>query len=164
MTCSKNSNAPCCGFWQPLLYHWSPCCVVLLLDLRPGATYTDPLSSAVHLLAAALFLTLRPLPPVKAALPEEHQDLFRYALRSGVLPIASLFSDWRHELARQAAAQILALRVLPTGTVLAILLDVYGIYLDPEGRHFFLSCAAATTAFAAAAFTLSAVRLKTLAS
>jgi hypothetical protein len=163
MTCSKNSDAPCHGFWQPLLYHWPRAawsCSWIFVQAPPIQT----LSSAVHLLAAALFLTLRPLPPVKAALPEEHQDVFRYALRSGVLPIASLFSDWRHEVARQAAAQILALRVLPTGTVLAILPDVYGIYLDPEGRHFFLSCAAATTAFAAAAFTLSAVRLKTLAS
>jgi hypothetical protein len=126
-----------------------PMCLVLLLDLHPGTTYTDHLSSAVHLLAAALFLTLRPLPPVKAALPEEHQDLFRYALRSGVLPIASLFSDWSHELARLAKAQILALRVLPTGTVLAILLDVYGVTLIPReplfpllrrGHHGFRRC------------------------
>lgn len=137
-----------------------PVCLVLLLDLHPGTTYTDHVSSAIHLVAAALFLTLRPLLPAKTALPEEHQDLFRYALRSGVLPIASLFSDWRHELAKGAKAQILALRVLPAGTGLAILLDVYGMHLDPGGRHFFLSCAAATTVFAAAAFTVSAVRLK----
>jgi hypothetical protein len=139
-----------------------PMCLVLLLDLHPGTTYTDHLSSAVHLLAAALFLTLRPAPPSKTALPEEHQDLFRYALRSGVLPIGSLFSDWSHELAHGARAQILALRVLPAGTGLAILLDVYGLHLDPTGRLFFLSCAAATTAFAAAAFTLSAVRLRNI--
>jgi hypothetical protein len=139
-----------------------PMCLVLLLDLHPGTTYTDHLSSAVHLLVAALFLTLRPVPPFKTALPEEHQDLFRYALRSRVLPIASLFSDWSHELAQEANAQILALRVLPAGTGLTILLDVYGMHLDPAGRLFFLSCAAATTAFAATAFTFSAVRLRNI--
>jgi hypothetical protein len=139
-----------------------PMCLVLLLDLHPGTTYTDHLSCAVHLLAAALFLTLRPLPSVKAELPEEHQALFRYALRSGVLPIASLFSDWSHELARLAKVQISALRVLPIWTVLAILLDVYGVHLDPAGDHFFLWCAVATTAFAATAFTFSAVRLRNI--
>lgn len=74
--------------------------------------------------------------------------------------MASLFSDWSHELAQGARAQILALRLLPTGTGLAILLDVYGMHLDPGGRIFFLSCAVGTTVFAAAAFTLSVVRLK----
>jgi hypothetical protein len=137
-------------------------CLVLLLDLHPSTTYTDHLSSAVHLLAAALFLTLRPLPPAKTELPEEHQDLFRYALRSGTLPIASLFSDWSNDLAQGARRQILALQVLPAGTGLTILLDVYGIYLDPPGRLFFLSCAASTMVFSAAAFTLSAVRLNNI--
>jgi hypothetical protein len=54
------------------------------------------------------------------------------------------------------------MRVLPTGTLLAILLDVYGTHLDPAGRHIFLWSAAATTAFAAAAFTITAVRLKNI--
>lgn len=141
-----------------------PCCLVLRLDLYPGTTYKNHLSSAVQLLAAGIFLVLRPLPAraLNATMPEEHRGQLRYALRSGVLPLASLFSDWRDELAQQGRAYSLALRVLPTGTAVVILVDVYGILRDPAGRLFFLWCAVAAATFGVAAFAFSAVRLKNI--
>jgi hypothetical protein len=141
-----------------------PCCMVLCLDLYPGTTYKNHLSSAVQLLAAGIFLVVRPLPAqaLNATIPEEHRGQLRYALRSGVLPLASLFSDWRDELAQQVRAYSLALRVLPTGTAVVILFDVYGILRDPVGRLFFLWCAVAAATFGVAAFAFSAVRLKNI--
>ncbi len=141
-----------------------PCCLVLLLDLYPGTSYANHLSSVVHLLATGLFLVLTPLPAqaMKATVPEEHKDQLRYALRSGALPLASIFSDWSNELAWRGRAHLLALRVLPAGTVAAIILDVYGILVSPADREFFLCCAAAAVAFGVAAIAFSAVRLRNI--
>lgn len=141
-----------------------PFCLVLLQDLYPGTSYANHLSSVVHLLATGLFLVLTPLPAqaVKATVPEEHKDQLRYALRSGVLPLASIFSDWSNELAWRRRAHSLALRVLPAGTVVAILLDVYGILLNPADHQIFLCCAAAAIAFGVAAIAFSAVRLRNI--
>jgi hypothetical protein len=141
-----------------------PCCVVLCLDLYPGTTYLDHLSSAVGLLAAAILLVLKPLPAQArpAAMPEGHQDQLKYALRSGALPLASLFSDWRDELAQQGRTYSLALRALPAGTAVVILFDGYGILRDPAGGLFFLCCAVATAVWGLAVFAFSAVRLNNI--
>ncbi|MDQ0635101.1 hypothetical protein QFZ40_003010 [Arthrobacter pascens] len=138
-----------------------PSSTVLCLDLYPGTTYLDHLSSAVGLLVAGILLVLKPVPArVLPALPEEHQDQLNYALRFGVLPLASLFSDWRDELAQQRRAYSLALRALPAGTAVVILFDGYGIFRDPAGCHFFLLCAVATAILGVAVFAFSAVRLR----
>jgi hypothetical protein len=141
-----------------------PCCLVLLLDLYPGSTYANHLTSVAQLVAAAIFLVLRPQPAQvwSATMPQEHKSQLRYALRSGVLPLASLFSDWSGELAQQGRAHSLALRVLPTGTAVVILFEAYGIFRDPAGQLFFLSCAVASATFAVAAFAFLAVRLKNI--
>jgi hypothetical protein len=141
-----------------------PCCMVLCLDLYPGTTCVDHLSSAAGLLAAGIVLALRPLPAqaLPAAMPEGHQDQLRYALRSGVLPLASLFSDWRDELAQQGRTYSLALRALPAGIAVVILIDGYGMLRDPAGRLFFLCCAVATAILGVAVFAFSAVRLKNI--
>ncbi|MET3350489.1 UNVERIFIED_ORG: hypothetical protein ABID57_002181 [Arthrobacter sp. UYEF1] len=141
-----------------------PCCMVLCLDLYPGTTYIDHLSSALGLLAAGCLLVLKPLAAqaLPAAMPEGHRDQMKYALRSGVLPLASLFSDWRDELAQQGRAYSLVLRALPAGTAVVILIDGYGLLRDPAGGLFFLCCAVATALLGVAVFAFSAVRLKTI--
>jgi hypothetical protein len=138
--------------------------MVLCLDLYPGTTHIEHLSSAVGLLAAGILLVLKPLlaQALPAALPDEHQDQLKYALRSGVLPLASLFSDWRDELAQQGRTYSLALRALPAGTAVVILIDGYGILRDPAGRLFFLCWAVATALLGVAVFAFSAVRLKNI--
>jgi hypothetical protein len=137
-----------------------PCILTVLLDLHPGTTYTDHLPSAIPLLLTGLALTLTPLPPdaVKDAVPGEQKDVVAYAIRSGALPIASLFSDWRGELERRSRAYSLALRVVPTATAVAIALDLYGILIDPAAFLFFLLSAAATSIFGLGAFALSTLR------
>jgi hypothetical protein len=138
--------------------------MVLCLYLYPGTTYVDHLSSAAGLLAAGIVLALKPLPAqaLPAAMPEGHQDQLRYALRSGVLPLASLFSDWRDELAQQGRAYSLVLRALPAGTAVVILIDGYGMLRDPAGRLIFLCCAVATALLGVAVLAFSAVRLKNI--
>ncbi|MGX1162122.1 hypothetical protein FBY31_3824 [Arthrobacter sp. SLBN-100] len=139
-----------------------PCCMVVCLDLYPGTTCIYAASSAVVLLAAGVVLALKPLPAgaLPAAMPEGHQDQLKYAVRSGVLPLASLFSDWRDDLAQQGRTYSLALRVLPTGTALVIVIDGYGILRDPAGDLFFLCCAVATATLGVAVFAFSTARLK----
>lgn len=139
-----------------------PCCMVLCLDLYPGTTYMDHVSSTVGLLAAGTLLVLKPLPArtLAAALPAEHRDQLKYALRSGELPLASLFSDWRGELGQQGRTCSLALRALPAGTAVLTLVDGCGILSDPAGCLFFLCSAVATATSGVAAFASSAVRLK----
>ncbi|TAP42862.1 hypothetical protein [Arthrobacter sp. S39] len=97
-----------------------------------------------------------------AAMPEEHQDQLKYAVRSGALPLASLFCDWPVELAQQGSAYSLALRALRAGTAVVILIDGYGILRDPAGRFFFLYCAVATATLGVAVFAFSTVRLKNI--
>lgn len=95
-------------------------------------------------------------------MPEGYQDQLKYAIRSGVLPLASLFSDWRDELAQQREAYSLALRALPAVTAVVTLIDVYGVLRDPAGGLFFLCCAVATATLGVAVFALSAVRLRNI--
>lgn len=127
----------------------------------PGTAYIDHLSSAMGLLAAGICLVLKPVPAqaLNTAMPEEHKGQLRYALRSGVLPLDSLFCDWRGELAQQERAYSLALRVLPTGTAVVVLIDGCGIPRDPAGGPFFLVSAIVTATFGLAAFGFSVVRL-----
>lgn len=141
-----------------------PCCLVVLVDSNPGTTYADHLSSAMLLLGAALLLILSPLPPgtVTDAVPEEHNEVFRYALRSGTLPIASLFSDWKGEIARRRRVLQLVLRALPTGTSVVIALELYGTLIDPAGDGFFLLAAGITAVFGAAMLAVTAIRLRNL--
>ncbi|MET4589777.1 hypothetical protein ABIA70_001374 [Arthrobacter sp. 754] len=149
--------------WPPAACFVSllPCCMVLCLDLYPGTTCMDHVSSAVGLFAAGTLLVLKPLPAraLPSTLPEEHREHVKYALRSGVLPLASLFSDWRDELAQRRRAYSLAIRALPAGTALVIVIDGYGILRDPAGSLFFLCCAVATAILGVAVFAISAVRL-----
>ncbi|MBT2523832.1 hypothetical protein [Arthrobacter sp. ISL-28] len=139
-----------------------PCCLVLLLDLHPGSTYLDHLSSAVNLVAEGILLVLKPVPApaLDASLPAEHQNQLRYALRSGVLPLASLFSDWRVDLGQWERTYSLALTVLPSATAGAVLLDLYGVLRDPAGGLFFLVSAVTAAATGVAAFAFAAVRFR----
>jgi hypothetical protein len=139
-----------------------PCCLVLLLNLYPGTTYELHLSSAVQLLTSGIMVALKPSPAhaLTVRMLEEQRIQLHYALRTGVLPLASLFSDWRDELAHYESAYSLALRVLPAGTAMVILFDIYGFLRDPTEGLFFLACAVATATFGVAAFASSAVRLQ----
>ena len=137
-----------------------PLCLVWMLELNPGTTYLDHLPAAIPMLGALVLLIApsRGTGP-DGALPDEHVDVFRYAIRSGVLPIASLFSDWRCELERRRSLLELVRRVLPTATGTACALDLYGALLDPAGRVFFLASAVAAATFGVAVYSLSSVRL-----
>lgn len=142
-----------------------PCCLVWQLDLNPGTTYLDHLPAAISLLGAGLLLLIAPPSATgpDRAVPYEHIDVFRYAIRAGVLPIASLFSDWSGELSRRRSHLKMALRILPLGTGVVCAMDIYGMFPDPGGYVFFLVSALAAMIFGVVAFPLSAVGLQNVA-
>src|SRR6478609_1782454 len=117
-----------------------PPCVVWQLELHPGTTYLDHVAATSALLCGVAFLLIAPSPRTDpdGSLPDEHIDVFRYAIRSGVLPIASLFSDWTRPLEQLRNVLAVVLRILPVITGAAVVMDLYGILLDPQGHVFFL--------------------------
>ncbi|TQJ40029.1 hypothetical protein FBY33_2069 [Arthrobacter sp. SLBN-112] len=141
-----------------------PCTMVVCLDLYPGKPFSGHLSSAAVLLAAGIVLVLEPSSALTlpVSIPKEHQDQLKYAIRSGILPLASLFSDWRDELAQYERTYSLALRALPAVTAAVTLVDVYGVLHDPAGGLFFLCCAVATAILGVAVLAFSAVRLRNI--
>lgn len=118
--------------------------------------------SAVNLLTGGILLVLKPLPALvlNAAISGEHKDQMRYALSSGVLPLASLFSDWRGDLARWEMTYSLALTVLPSATAAAVFLDLYGSLHDPAGALFFLVWAVIAAATGVATYAFAAIRCR----
>jgi hypothetical protein len=141
-----------------------PCCLVWQLDLHPGTTYLDHLGATIPLLWGGLLLLITPSPCTASnrSLPDEHIGLFRYAIRSGALPIASLFSDWTRPLEQLRNLLKIVLRSLPITTGAALATDLYGMLIDPKGYAFFLVSALAAMLFSLAAFSQSAVGLKTI--
>ncbi|MET3934642.1 hypothetical protein [Arthrobacter sp. OAP107] len=141
-----------------------PSCLVWQLELHPGTTYLDHLAATIPLLCGALFLLITPSSCTEPnrSLPDEHVDVFRYAIRSGALPIASLFSDWTRPLEQLRNLLKIVLRYLPITTVAALAMDLHGILIDPKGHAFFLVSALAAILFSLAAFSQSAVGLKNI--
>ncbi|MFF1252574.1 hypothetical protein ACFVYC_08770 [Pseudarthrobacter sp. NPDC058329] len=138
-----------------------PCCLVLQLEIHPGTAYLDHLPGTFAILAGGFLLIIRPAPESEQinSLPDAHVDVFRYAVHSGVLPIASLFSDWNDELVRIRKVLTLTLRSLPTATGAVLVIEVYGIFTYSEVQVFFLVSALASTAFSLFAFSRSTIAL-----
>ncbi|WP_018763301.1 hypothetical protein [Arthrobacter sp. 135MFCol5.1] len=138
-----------------------PCILALFLDLQPGTRITDHLPTAISVLITGLALMFSPRQgdTTKVGVPEDHQESLAYGIRTGTLPIASLFSDWRSELANRMTAYSSTLRILPTATAGATALDLYAALIDPTGGLFFLVSAAATLALGLGTYALSALRL-----
>lgn len=138
-----------------------PCILALFLDLHPGTRYTDHLPTAISVLITGLALMFSPRQrdTTKDRVPEEHKESLAYAIRTGTLPIASLFADWRSELADRMTAYSSTLRILPTATAGATALDLYAVLTDPTGDLFFLVSAAATLTFGLGIHVFAIVRL-----
>lgn len=138
-----------------------PCILALFLDLHPGTRYTDHLPTAISVLITGLALMFSPrqCDTTKDRMPEEHKESLAYAIRTGTLPIASLFSDWRSEVANHMTAYSSTLRILPTATAGSTALDLYAVLIDPTGGLFFLVSAAATLAFGLGIHVFALVRL-----
>ncbi|KRE75136.1 MULTISPECIES: hypothetical protein [Micrococcaceae] len=138
-----------------------PCCVLVLLELHPGTTVLEHLSEAFALIGGGLLLMVRR--PTgrehRRALPREHTEAFRYALRTGTLPLASLFSDWSGELAHHRFLLRTALRCVPALTWTALIMDLYGMLMYAEVLAFFLISALAAAVSGMAAFSRGTIAL-----
>lgn len=139
-----------------------PCCVLVLLELHPGTTFLDHLSGALTLLGAGLLLMVQRPAGLehRRALPREHVEAFRYAIRSGALPLASLFSDWSGELAHHRFLLKTALRCLPAVTCAVLAMDLYGMLMYAEDQSFFLISALAAAVSGMAAFSRATIALR----
>lgn len=136
-----------------------PCCVLVLLELHPGTPFPDHVSGAFTLLGAGLLLMVR-RPAAHSALPRDHVEAFRYAIRSAALPLASLFSDWSGELAHHRFLLKAALRCLPAVTCAVLAMDLYGMLMYGEDQSFFLISALAAAVSGLAAFSYATISLR----
>lgn len=138
-----------------------PSCLLLQLELHPDSTCVDQFSGAFTLTGGGFLLILRPSKATQSgsALPAAHADAFRYAIRSGVLPLASLFSDWSGELAHHRFLLTAALRGLPAVTWGVLATNFYGMLVHADIRLFFLISALASTLFNLAAFSFATIAL-----
>ncbi|ACL39700.1 hypothetical protein Achl_1717 [Pseudarthrobacter chlorophenolicus A6] len=138
-----------------------PSCLMLMLEMHPGTMYPDHLAGAFTVVAAGILLLIRPssAPGPRKRLPEAHVAAFRYAVRSGVLPLTSLFSDWSGELAHHRFLLKSALRGLPGVTWAVLIMDLYGMLAYTKDVAFFLSCALAAAGFSLAAFSRATIAL-----
>lgn len=152
------------GPWAPVgaAVFALPCCVLVLLELHPGTTFLDHLSAAITLLGAGFLLMVRGPAgyEYRRSLPREHVEAFRYAVRSGVLPLASLFSDWSGELAQHRFLLHTVLRGLPAVTCAVLALDLYGMLMYAEDQVFFLISALCAAISGMAAFSRATIALR----
>lgn len=131
-----------------------PCCLVVLLELHPGTTCVEHLPATLTILAGLLLLLIRPatLLEPQTPLPEAHVEVFRYAIRSGVLPIASLFSDWSDHLVQVDRLLNKAISALPLVSGTAMAVSLCGMIMHAESYIFFLGSTLAAAVFGLAAF------------
>jgi hypothetical protein len=72
-------------------------------------------------------------------LPEDQMRCFRYAARTGVLPLASLFRDWTTELTECRRGLERVLRALPATILVSFGSTVYGAAVLPGSYGYFLT-------------------------
>jgi hypothetical protein len=139
-----------------------PCCVLVLLELHPSSNFLDHLSGAVTLFIVGFLLIGRPATGSRShqALPREHVDAFKYAIRTGKLPLTSLFSNWSSELAQCRVLLDTALRILPAVTCAVLALNLYGMLIYAEDLAFFLFSALAAGVASLATFSSAAMALR----
>jgi len=118
--------------------------VALQVALNPGTTFRDHLwpSGAVFAVVITVSTLISPL-LMKAvlkdddSLSDEQTAALDLALRTGVLPLASLFADWGPTL-RKRRRDLVSSRWL--GPILAaglIALNIYDSLVDPDGAWFY---------------------------
>jgi hypothetical protein len=123
---------------------FAPIWLAWVTELQRGGRQLEEMWGSVPVLYELLLFVLVPSPVFRPAgtLSEDHEPSFQYAVRTGTLPLASLFGDWTEELMERRCGLERALRALPTCMVISA-----GCILDatadrPTGCEYFIACGA----------------------
>jgi ABC-type siderophore export system fused ATPase/permease subunit len=113
-----------------------------------------------------LLFVLIPSPVLKPActLSEDHMLCFAYAVRTGILPLASLFTDWTTELKGWRCGLERVLNVLPAATMISAGSSIYLAALVPGSYACFLTSAALSVFLGILLIKLISARLRNICS
>ncbi len=113
-------------------------------DARPGTAYWDLLRGNLPVFCGLFLFVLVPSPILKpgSTLPNNQLRCFRYAVGTGILPLASLFRDWTTELVERRRGLERALRALPVAILISGGSTVYAAAVLPGSYGYFLTSAA----------------------
>lgn len=118
-----------------------PVWLAWLADLRPGSSHWDLLWESLPLFCGLFLFVLIPSPVLKPActLPEDHMRSFEYAVRTGTLPLASLFIDWTPDLICWRGGLERILRALPATILVSAGSTAYAAAVLPGSWAYFLT-------------------------
>lgn len=113
-------------------------------DARPGTAYWDLLQGNLPVFYGLFLFVLVPSPILKPAstLPNNQLRCFRYAVGTGILPLASLFSDWTSELVERRCGLERVLSALPAIILIVAGSNVYAAAVLPVSYGYSLTSAA----------------------
>jgi hypothetical protein len=143
-----------------------PVSLAWLRDLWPGSSHWDQLWGNLPLFSEFLLFVLIPSPVLKPActLSEDHVLSFQYAVRTGILPLASLFSDWTAELMDWRCGLEKFLKALPAAILISAGSTVYAAAVIPVSSAYFLTCAATSVFLGIVLIKLIKARLRNVCS
>jgi hypothetical protein len=116
--------------------------VALQVALDPGTSFRDhlwPWGAVFALGITVLPLLMKASPKDDDILSDEQTAALELALRTGVLPLASLFADWGPALSKRSRDLMSGRwvgRILMAGV---IALNIYDSLVDPDGAWFWIS-------------------------
>jgi hypothetical protein len=135
-------------------------------DARPGTAFWDLLRGNLPVFCGLFLFVLIPSPVLKPActLPNDQRRYFRYAVGTGILPLASLFSDWTMELIAWRRGLERVLRALPATILVSAGSNVYAAAAIPGSKSYFLTSAAMSVFLGPVLTKLTRARLRSLCS
>lgn len=145
-TLSRRLSRP--AFWATIALQlvWSAqLWVAIQVALDPGTSFRDHLWPWPVIFAVGLAVTTNFLSPLlergdiedDGRLSDEQTAALELALRTGTLPLVSLFADWRSALSKRRRDLMSGRWVGPILMVGFIALNIYDSLVDPDGAWFY---------------------------
>ncbi len=144
-TLSRTLTRP--GFWAATagqLFISTQIWVSLHVAFDPGTSFRDELWPAAVFFAVAITVSTLLSPLLERAilkddarLSDEQAASLEWALRTGALPLATLFADWGPALEKRRRDLVFGQRLGPIFMAGLIALNVYDSSVDPDGLWFY---------------------------
>jgi len=121
-----------------------PVWLAWLTESRPGGDLLDQLQENLPFSCVLLLFVIVPSPVLRSTgAPMEHHMLsLHYSVRTGFLPLASLFADWTPELKGLRSSLVGIRKALPAAILMSAGSSIYIAATVPESHAFFLTTAA----------------------